>query len=398
MDAAAAGTDGPDTPPRPGEPGERHTPGEPDLIVAVLGVSGRIGGSERGTIETAASDATRGQRWLLALRDTGPGDVMRLCANLGVEHVLVRGSRDVRRLVRARRPTIVYVFGPRWSVPLRLVMAPTRLAARLARRARPRFIVAQRGLDVWRRPWHRWADRFTHRLVDRYVANSQAAADMLTDAVGIPASKVSVLRTGLGDAWFAPPTPGPRARPGVPPHVLIVGNDRPEKALDDAIAALAAVADLTWRATIYTDVDERLVGLVAAAGLAHRIEIVAGHRVTPADYDSADLLLQTSTAESLPRVVLEAVARGVRVLASDVGDTAALLPAGQVFPAGDRAAAAALLRAWIGEGRGEATSEATGEGHGQAGDGLWSSPQPVTVARETDVADALRRLAHEPTR
>jgi glycosyltransferase involved in cell wall biosynthesis len=368
-----------------------------ELIAAVLGSSSRLGGAERGTIETAASDAARGQRWLMVLRDTGSGEVVHLCADLGVEHVLVHGTRDVRRLVRAQRPTILYVFGPRWSVPLRLVMAPCRLGARLTGRVRPRFVVAQRGLDVWRRPWHRWADRFTHCLVDRYMANSQAAADMLTDSVGIPATKVNVLHTGLGASWFAPPADGVRARPAYPPRLIIVGNDRPEKALDDALAVLGAVADEAWTATIYTDVAERLAEMAGAAGLSDRVQIVTGHRVMPADYDAADLLLQTSVAESLPRVVLEAVARGVRVLASDVGDTAALLPAGQVFPAGDRRAAAALLRAWLGEAAGEPGSGMQGSGGPVTGDSLWASPQVVTVARETDVADALRRLAHEPS-
>lgn len=360
--------------------------------MAVMGASHRLGGSERGTIETAAADAARGQRWLIVLRDTGPGDAIRLCADLGVELVLVRSTRAVHRLVHERRPTIVYVFGPRWSVPLRLAMGPSRLVARLARRgdrargARPRFVVAQRGLDVWRKPWHRWADRFTHWLVDRYIANSQAAADMLVHQVGIPAAKVSVLRTGLGEQWLTP-ADEPRRSPGHPPQVVMVGNDRPEKALDDAIAALAAVADLDWRATIYTDVAERLAAVAAAAGVGERIDIVAGHRVAPADLDVADLLVQTSVAESLPRAVLEAVARGVRVLASDVGDTATIVPADQVFPAGDRAAAAALLRIWLG-------GPTAHPGH----DSPWERAQPLTVAHEVDVADELRRLAHEPVR
>jgi glycosyltransferase involved in cell wall biosynthesis len=359
-------------------------------------VSGRLGGSERGTIETAASDAVRGHRWLMALRNTGHGEVIRLCVDLGVDYALVESSRDVRRLVHEHRPSILYVFGPRWSVPLRILMAPSRVAARLSSRPRPRFIVAQRGLDVWRRPWHRWVDRFTHRLVDRYVANSQAAANMLVRDVGLPETKVSVLRTGLGDAWLTPPTHGIRARPGRPVHIVIVGNDRPEKALDDAISALATVTDLAWQATIYTDLADRLSAVVAAAGLDERVRIVTGHRVVPADYDAADLLVQTSVAESLPRVALEAIARGVRVLATDVGDTAELLPSSQVFPPGDRDAAAALLRAWLSD----AAAGPSGPGHhpdseARGGETTWASPQPVAVARETDVADTLRRLAHE---
>uniref|UniRef100_A0A6J7LVZ4 Unannotated protein n=1 Tax=freshwater metagenome TaxID=449393 RepID=A0A6J7LVZ4_9ZZZZ len=354
--------------------------------MAVMGSSSRLGGAERGTVETAASDATRGGRWLIVLRDTGPGEVTRLCSELGVDYALVKSTRHVRRLIRKHRPDIVYVFGPRWSVPLRLALAPSRLRNSRTPRRRPRFIVAQRGLDVWRRPWHNWADRYTHLLVDRYVANSHAAASTLVEQVGIPAEKVSVLHTGLGADWFAAPSER-RNRPGLPLRVIVVGNDRPEKALDEAVAALAAVADFPWEATIYTDVAERLASIVAAAGIEGRVRIVSKHRVTPVDYDAADLLLQTSVAESLPRAVLEAVARGVRVIATDVGDTAAIVPMSQLFPAGDRAAAAAMLRRFLQD-----------QGVPQGLHSYWNTPQPVKVASELVVVDAFRSIAHDRTR
>ena len=360
----------------------QHTPPHRErrtaTVVAVLSWSSHLGGAERGTIETAATDRANGRRWVIAVRNTGPGEVLRLCSELGVEVEVVRTARDVRRVVRRCDARIVYLFGLRWSMQVRALLGPARLVQCRGRAHRPRLIVAQRGLDVWRRPWHRWIDRLTHLLVDRYVANSRAAADMLIDVVGIPRAKVSVLPTGLGETWFEPP-PRPRLRPGAPPRVIVVGNDRAVKALDQAVAALAAVADLAWQATFHTDVAERLQAVVDQSGMGERITVSAGRRVGPADYDEADLLLQTSIAESLPRVVLEALARGVRVVASDVGDTATVVPAAQVFPAGDLERAAGLLRVWL-----------------TPGASVWADPQPCPVARETDVADALCRLAYEP--
>jgi glycosyltransferase involved in cell wall biosynthesis len=60
--------------------------------------------------------------------------------------------------------------------------------------------------------------------------------------------------------------------------------------------------------------------------------------------DQADLLLLPSLTEGLPRVLLEAMARGLPCIASDVGGVAELLGPGEMFPPGDADVLAERIR------------------------------------------------------
>jgi glycosyltransferase involved in cell wall biosynthesis len=67
-------------------------------------------------------------------------------------------------------------------------------------------------------------------------------------------------------------------------------------------------------------------------------------------YASADLLVLASHAETYGMVITEALARGLPVLATDVGGVTEALghpPAGLLVPPGDAAALGAALRSWL---------------------------------------------------
>jgi glycosyltransferase involved in cell wall biosynthesis len=73
-------------------------------------------------------------------------------------------------------------------------------------------------------------------------------------------------------------------------------------------------------------------------------------------YAAADLLVLASRAETYGMVVTEALARGLPVLAADVGGVTEALGHGDdgtrpgfLVPAGDAAALGAALRAWLGD-------------------------------------------------
>jgi glycosyltransferase involved in cell wall biosynthesis len=101
--------------------------------------------------------------------------------------------------------------------------------------------------------------------------------------------------------------------------------------------------------------DPRIVALLAGEGpLAAEVEAVAGEGIRPLGrrddirvlLGAADVFVLPSLWEGLPYAVLEAMAAGVPVLASDgPGNPDAVGQAGMIFPAGDvDALSAALLR------------------------------------------------------
>ena len=165
--------------------------------------------------------------------------------------------------------------------------------------------------------------------------------------------------------WVAEPGVDPAARvPGSPAggRLLCVGAVTPEKGHDLLVAALAGVADLNWRCTCAGALDlapgfvAGCVRDVRSAGLDDRVELT-GPLARPdldAAYAAADVLVLASRVETYGMVVTEALARGLPVIACDVGGVPEALGTGPdgrrpglLTPAGDAAALAGSLRRWL---------------------------------------------------
>ena len=88
-------------------------------------------------------------------------------------------------------------------------------------------------------------------------------------------------------------------------------------------------------------------------GLGDRVRFAGARTGAELDraYAAADLLVLASHAETYGMVVTEALARGVPVVATDVGGVAEALAGGPglLVPPGDPAALGAALRAWLGD-------------------------------------------------
>ncbi|MCW2736119.1 glycosyltransferase family 4 protein [Nocardioides sp.] len=144
--------------------------------------------------------------------------------------------------------------------------------------------------------------------------------------------------------------------------LLTVGSICAVKGQDRLLAALAGLADLRWR---WTCAGSTSVEPAAAAHLRHTAdELGLGDRVALAGalggpdldeaYARADLLVLPSRTETYGMVVTEALARGLPVVAADVGgvreamgETARGRYPGILVPAGDGPALAMALRLWL---------------------------------------------------
>jgi glycosyltransferase involved in cell wall biosynthesis len=189
------------------------------------------------------------------------------------------------------------------------------------------------------------------------VTTSDWTRRWLLATYGLEAPRVHVAEPGVDEAEPAPGTSDGGA-------LLCVAAVAPHKGHDVLLAALRGIPDLPWRCvcvgstTRAPQFAETLARDAASAGLAGRF-VLAGHRVGPeldSCYAGADVLVLPSRTETYGLVVTEALARGLPVIASDVGgvrqalgdDGSGGLP-GLLVPPEDRAALAAALRRWLGQ-------------------------------------------------
>jgi glycosyltransferase involved in cell wall biosynthesis len=189
------------------------------------------------------------------------------------------------------------------------------------------------------------------------VTTSGWARRRLEELYGLPADRVHVAEPGVDAACLAPGTAAGDA-------LLCVGAVTPDKGHDVLVDALATAADLSWRCACVGSLDRDRAfadGVRRRArdrGLGDRMRF-PGPRTGPEldrSYAAADLLVLASYAETYGMVVTEALARGVPVLAAEVGGVTEALGHGRdgtrpglLVPPGDPAALGAALRAWLGD-------------------------------------------------
>ena len=137
-------------------------------------------------------------------------------------------------------------------------------------------------------------------------------------------------------------------RPGAVPVIGTVAALRPEKNLARLLRAFATVRPRTpCRLVIAGDGPERagLTALAADLGIAGDVEFPGHVTDTPSLFAGMDICALSSDTEQMPMAVLEAMAAGLPVAATDVGDVAGMLGADSaalVVPREDAALAGAL--------------------------------------------------------
>ena len=191
------------------------------------------------------------------------------------------------------------------------------------------------------------------------VTTSAWSRGRLRELYALPGDRVHVAAPGVDPAGLAAGSADGNA-------LLCVAAVTPDKGHDVLLDALATAADLPWRCVCVGSVDRNpdfadsvrrrardgaLKGRVRFAGPCTGAELHGA-------YDGADVLVLASRAETYGMVVTEALARGLPVLAAEVGGIPEALGTGGngsrpgiLVPPGDPAALGAVLRAWLGDAR-----------------------------------------------
>lgn len=200
--------------------------------------------------------------------------------------------------------------------------------------------------------------RFALAKAHAVTAVSESVQRAFVEWCGVSADKIEVIANGVDrvdPATIRRAREVTRRRLGMSPMTTVIGSVgrlEPVKGFDLALGALAQLAEGGW------DVHLLLVGDGSAEadlrrqaerlGVTGRLSLVGGQIEALPWLAAMDVFLNSSRSEGLSQSLLEAMAAGLPLAVTDVGESARLVsgetPCGLVAPPEDaRALAAALL-------------------------------------------------------
>lgn len=194
-------------------------------------------------------------------------------------------------------------------------------------------------------------DAIGHLASDHIIAVSGGVRDFLTRYEGIPKDKITVIPNGIDTDQFQPSPPTRRAEArrqlNLPADAWIAGSLgrlAPEK----NFAAIARFARHLPDVCFVIGGEGMCLGEIRAEAermeISDRIVLCGGISDRPGFYAALDAFVIPSLFEGLPMVLLEAMASGLPVVASDLPDMReALSPCGLLVSPGDEAGFADAL-------------------------------------------------------
>jgi glycosyltransferase involved in cell wall biosynthesis len=283
------------------------------------------GGVERVTLNLMRALMGDGIACALAVRRSG-GEFLREAEAMAPVYVLaplhlgqfVSALRDV---IREWQPTHVVTAASDITLLTMLALRLARSNARLIRGVHDThaMAVATPGLHgAMRHRFYNLLAGWSYRIADRVVAVSEGVREEILERLGVEGAHVEtiynpVIRTDQLQARTHDP-----AEPVI--RIAALGRLARQKGFDVLIEAAAKLdASRAWRIDIYGDGPERaqLQARIAALGLDERV-VLRGFTEKPFEALSvADVFVLSSRHEGLPTVLVEAMACGLQIVATD---------------------------------------------------------------------------------
>ena len=209
---------------------------------------------------------------------------------------------------------------------------------------------------------YQWMRRAYRPFVQHYVALSRDLAGYLERRVGVPMQRIAQIYNGVDIERFRPQSDGRAQIVGCPftdPALFIVGTvGRMQTVKAQTALVRAFIRALELQPALRDRLRLAMVGdgplraeaqaMLAAADVGHLAWLPGERADVPDVMRGMDCFVLPSLAEGISNTILEAMASGLPVLATDVGGNSELLMAGEtgdVVPAGDlEAIAAGLVR------------------------------------------------------
>ena len=231
------------------------------------------------------------------------------------------------------------------------------IAARIAHV--PIVVSSRRNRGYWLNRFEIAVLRCLNRRVSAVIANSVDIKEFTHRVEGYPLEKINVIYNGIDTEFFKAASPeSSRAaaeRLGIPsgaPVAASIANLRPIKGIDVLIRALPTVTRIHPEFTLLIGGEGseagKLQNLVKELNLARNVRFLGSVKDVRSVLQLCDLGILSSHSESLSNSIVEYMAMGLPVVATDVGGTREMIKHGEngfLVPAGDsEALAQATLR------------------------------------------------------
>ena len=307
------------------------------LLLYVLGL--KEGGSEKRLERIACGLAATGFDVTVAYSNAwGPvGDRLK-AAGIPILHFSFKDLTSARRVIAGATPELFHSFSHKQAVDIAAAHA---VGVRVIVGSRVNIREWDEAMQV--QPWELERNRLTHHV----CTVSQAAARVCHEVEGVALHKIHVIHSGVPIPAEVQRSNENRLAFGIDPETRTIGyvaNYRPEKDHETLLRAFARIVarrpstHLICCGITSPEREVTLRGLAADLGIESRVSLLGPSQELAAMYGALDVYVHSSLFEGFSNSLLEAMAYGLPVVATDAGGNPEAVVdglTGAIVPRGD---------------------------------------------------------------